>query len=125
MTTSPKLILEPGRAKDVGIRSLCYKVKCDSEQDMTFSVVFEPAPYLKKGEMQDNAVQINYGYSVIYVVPAKKSDMKYSITRHGRSLEILNQGNTLLTFVVDCCKSDNEVDCRNPRTGNLWAIKKV
>lgn len=124
MTTSPKLILEPGRAKDVGIRSLCYKVKCDSEQDMTFSVVFEPAPYLKKGEVQDNAVQVNYGYSVIYVVPAKKSDMKYSLTRHGRSLEILNQGNTLLTFVVDRCKSDNEVDCRTQERVISGRLKK-
>ncbi|WP_265420936.1 fimbrial biogenesis chaperone [Aeromonas salmonicida] len=112
MTTNPKLILEPGRAKDVGIRSLCYKVKCESENDMTFSVVFEPAPYLKKGEEQDNAVQVNYGYSVIYVVPAKTSKMKYSITRKGRSLEILNQGNTMFTFVIDRCKSDNVANCR-------------
>ncbi|MGT4070539.1 UNVERIFIED_CONTAM: hypothetical protein I5919_17120 [Aeromonas hydrophila] len=112
MTTSPKLILEPGRAKDVGIRSLCYKVKCDSDSDMVFSVVFEPAPYLQKGEKHDNAVQVNYGYSVIYVIPAKTSEMKYSITRRGRSLEIFNQGNTMLTFVIDRCKSDNVANCR-------------
>ncbi|QWZ78087.1 hypothetical protein [Aeromonas sp. FDAARGOS 1419] len=113
MTTSPQLILEPGRTKDVGIRSLCYKVKCESDKDMTFSVVFEPAPYLKKGEQQENAVQVNYGYSVIYVVPAKTSKMQYSITRKGRTLEILNQGNTMLTFVIDRCKSDNVVNCRS------------
>ncbi|HAT2491957.1 TPA: hypothetical protein I8220_003590 [Aeromonas hydrophila] len=112
MTTNPKLILEPGRAKDVGIRSLCHKTKCESDKDMTFSVVFEPAPYLKKGEEQENAVQVNYGYSVIYVVPAIKSDMKYSIKRQGRSVEIFNQGNTMLTFVIDRCKTDKVTNCR-------------
>lgn len=112
MTTSPKLILEPGRTKDVGVRSLCYKVKCDSDRDMTFSVVFEPAPYLKKGEAQTSAVQVNYGYSVIYVIPAKKSEMQYTISRNGKSIEIFNKGNTMLTFVLDRCKTDNKTNCR-------------
>lgn len=112
MTTAPKLILEPGRIKDVGIRSLCYKVKCDSNKDMTFSVTFEPSPYLKPGEERDNAVQINYGYSVIYVVPAKKSDMKYNITRSGKTLKIFNHGNTMLTFLIDNCNVNKVAECR-------------
>ena len=76
MTTNPKLILEPGRAKDVGIRSLCYKVKCESDKDMTFSVVFEPAPYLKKVDEHNNSVQVKYGYTVICVVPLKTHKTK-------------------------------------------------
>lgn len=124
MTTNPKLILEPSRSKDVGIRSLCYKVKCQSDKDMTFSVVFEPAPYLNKGETQESAVQVNYGYSVIFVVPAVKSEMKYNIVRKGRSLEIFNTGNTMLTFVVDRCKSDNAVDCRTQERVIAGRLKK-
>ncbi|MCU7965034.1 hypothetical protein Q4Q54_07825 [Shewanella sp. SP2S2-4] len=112
MTTSPKLILEPSRVKDVGIRSLCHKVKCDKTKDRTFSIVFEPSPYLKKGEEQENAVQVNYGYSVIYVVPAEKSDMQYSIKRNGSVIEIFNKGNTMLTFVIDRCSMDKTMDCR-------------
>lgn len=124
MTTNPKLILEPGRAKDVGIRSLCYKVQCQAESDMVFSLVFEPAPYLKKGESQENAVQVNYGYSVIYVIPAKKSDMKYQVTRKGTSLEIYNKGNTMLTFVIDRCNTDKVVDCRTQERVIAGRVKK-
>lgn len=45
-------------------------------------------------------------------MPAIKSDMKYSIKRQGRSVEIFNQGNTMLTFVIDRCKTDKVTNCR-------------
>lgn len=127
MTTHPKLILEPGREKEVGVRSMCNRTQCESDHDMVFSVTFAPSPYLKKGEQKDEqAVQINYGYSVVYVIPTKQGKMAYRISRNKNMLEVFNQGNTMLSLVIDECSETDKVQCRMQEhviNGRLRSIK--
>ncbi|WP_240998157.1 hypothetical protein [Vibrio owensii] len=48
--THPKMILESGRQKQVGVRSLCGN-KCDFSEDQYYLVSFEPSPYDPEGKI--------------------------------------------------------------------------
>lgn len=101
-TTHPRLILESGRIKDVGIRSLCTDT-CDFSRDQAFVVAFEPRPYVPEGEETPNGVRINYGYAPLFIIPAAKSDVKYNIVNKGNVMEVFNQGNTLIKLSINYC----------------------
>lgn len=101
-TTHPRLILESGRTKDVGIRSLCTDT-CDFSRDQNFIIAFEPRPYVPEGEEAPSGVRINYGYAPLFIIPAAKSEMKYNIVNKGNSIEVFNQGNTLMKLAINYC----------------------
>lgn len=46
--TYQKLILKPGEAKDIGIRSLCHNTTCDNSKDLMFMLSFIPSKYESK-----------------------------------------------------------------------------
>ena len=93
--THPKMILEAGRQKQVGVRSLCGS-KCDFTQDQYFLVSFEPSPYDPEGKSK-SAVVINFGYRPLFVIPAKKQNIDYTISLENGQLFINNKGNSFYT----------------------------
>jgi len=109
-TTQPKLILDPHRTKNIGVRSLCAE-SCDTSKDQVYRVEFTPSVYYKKGEKQESAVNFNYGYAPIFVIPAAKSDIKYTIENKGKTLRIKNDGNTFLKIHVNQCTSEVTTGC--------------
>lgn len=109
-TTQPKLILDPHRTKNVGIRSLCSE-SCDTSKDQAYRIEFTPSIYYKDGEKQESAVNFNYGYAPIFIIPAEKSDIKYTIENKGKTLRVKNSGNTFLKIHVDQCTSEITTGC--------------
>ncbi|WP_320204289.1 hypothetical protein [Vibrio campbellii] len=108
--THPKMILEAGRQKQVGIRSLCGS-KCDFTQDQYFLVSFEPSPYDPEGKSK-SAVVINFGYRPLFVIPAKKQNIDYTISLENGKLLINNKGNSFIRAYVDECSDKVTEDCK-------------
>ncbi|WP_366777434.1 hypothetical protein [Vibrio owensii] len=107
--THPKMILEAGRQKQVGVRSLCGS-KCDFTQDQYFLVSFEPSPYDPEGKSK-SAVVINFGYRPLFVIPAKKQNIDYTISLESGQLFINNKGNSFIRAYIDECTDDITEDC--------------
>ncbi|HIF9499097.1 TPA: hypothetical protein ACX6S1_001863 [Photobacterium damselae] len=109
--TQNKLILDANREKKVGIRALCAD-GCDRSKDSVFAVKFLPQPYFKKGEKPKSAVNINYGYEPIFVIPAKNPDYKYDIIRNDNYIIVNNKSNSLIKVLVNQCKDKSiNVNC--------------
>ncbi|MEZ8822160.1 MULTISPECIES: hypothetical protein [Vibrio] len=107
-TTQNKLVLHSGESNNVGIRSLCYNVTCDSSRDLMFFVTFMPSPYRDPGDSSDmsSAMQLNYGFSPVFIIPTDKPDIKYKINRTDDNLVVENKSNTLIYVSVNSCDND-------------------
>ncbi|MDQ2164979.1 MULTISPECIES: hypothetical protein [Vibrio] len=112
ITTAPKLIIEPGVSKDIGIRALCDPERCARDKDLMFSIAFEPSPYFEEGESQQSFVTINYGYASLFVIPTTQPKISYTLTNQGDYLLAKNTGNTILNLVIDQCTSTVKNNCR-------------
>ncbi|MFG0729026.1 hypothetical protein [Photobacterium damselae] len=110
-TSSPKLVLEKSRTKDIGIRALCDPKLCAKEKDLMFSLSFIPAPYYPDGE-EHQGVRINYGYAPLYIIPTPNGKIDYSIKNNGASVVVNNKGNTLIQLTFDNCKNSKQIQCR-------------
>lgn len=110
--TAPKLILESGRVRQVGVRSLCAS-NCQFEQDRVYQITFSPVPYVAEGEepAEGGALNINFGYSPYFIIPAKESDVGYKMTYDGKSIHATNTGNTYVRFMVSQCTSNTQTEC--------------
>ena len=108
--THPKMIVEPGREKNVGVRSLCGS-KCDFSNDQYFFVRFEPSPYdpevNKKSEVSNN-----FGYRPIFVIPANKQKIDFSIVVKNDELVVENNGNTFIKAHIDQCNDKVNSECQ-------------
>ncbi|MHA6607619.1 hypothetical protein ACVA6G_19295 [Photobacterium damselae] len=109
--TKTKLILEPKRVKNIGIRSLCSD-GCDRTHDTVFAIKFLPTPYLK-GDEKQASVTINYGYEPIFVIPASSPKYKYKIERKDDRVLIENSGNSLLRIFIDQCNEKVKKNCNS------------
>lgn len=107
--THPKMIVESGRQKQVGVRSLCGN-KCDFSEDQYYLVSFEPSPYDPEGKMK-SAVTINFGYRPLFVIPAKTQKIDYSVSLSDGKLHINNTGNSFIRAYVDQCTDTVKEDC--------------
>ncbi|WP_217540368.1 hypothetical protein [Vibrio metschnikovii] len=112
ITTIPKLIIEPGISKDIGIRALCEPETCARDKDLMFSIAFEPSPYFEEGESQQSLVTINYGYATLFIIPATQPEISYTLKNKGDYILAKNTGNTLLNLVIDQCSSRVTSNCR-------------
>ncbi|HIF5636115.1 TPA: hypothetical protein ACX3DH_003818 [Vibrio parahaemolyticus] len=110
----PKLIIEPGLQKNVGIRSLCVN-ECDFEKDHVYQVNFAPSPY-SENEGEVPVVALNVGYAPLYIIPAKESKISYSIENRGSTLHVNNTGNTFIRVGIDQCDDKVTRDCRTAFT---------
>ena len=110
MVTKPKLILDPFRTKNVGVRSLCAK-SCNVSTDQVYRVQFTPSIYYHNGEKQESAVNFNYGFAPIFVIPAQKSEINYTIENKGKMLRVKNEGNTFLKIHIDQCTANVTTKC--------------
>ncbi|WP_260869887.1 hypothetical protein [Vibrio chagasii] len=113
--THPRLVLRPGEEKDVGIRSLCHNTSCDNSKDLMFMLPFTPSRYKEEGEKL-HGVEINYGFSPIYIIPTTKPSLDYKIYNQGENLRIDNKSNTLIYVDVNSCNIDNNVQCKQKFT---------
>lgn len=113
--THPKLVLKQGEEKDVGIRSLCHNTSCDNSKDLMFMLPFTPSRYKKEGD-KIHGVEINYGFSPVYIIPTTEPIFNYSIYNQGESLRIDNNSNTLIDVYVDSCIEDNNTQCKQKFT---------
>ncbi|MDQ9091300.1 hypothetical protein RC083_06805 [Pseudoalteromonas haloplanktis] len=108
--THPKLILEPGRTKQVGVRSLCSK-ECSFSEDHVYKVLFEPTPYDPEGKLESK-VSVNFGYAPLFIIPAQESKINYSIQHLGDQLMIDNTGNTYIRVVINECSNEVTQGCK-------------
>lgn len=113
--THPKLVLRPGEEKDVGIRSLCHNTSCDNSKDLMFMLPFTPSHYKENGE-RTQGVEINYGFSPVYILPTTNPKFDYSIYNQGDTLRIDNNSNTLIDVYVNSCTTDNNKQCKQKFT---------
>ncbi|MGI9887512.1 hypothetical protein [Vibrio chagasii] len=113
--THPSLVLRPGEEKDVGIRSLCHNTSCDNSKDLMFMLPFSPSRYKEGGE-KNKGVEINYGFSPVYILPTTKPIFDYYIYNNGESLRIDNNSNTLIDVYVNSCTTDNDTQCKQKFT---------
>lgn len=112
ITTTPRLIIEPGVSKDIGIRALCDPDSCAHDKDLMFSIVFEPSPYFEDSVSSQSSVMINYGYASLFIIPAKNQNISYTLVNRGEYILARNTGNTLLNLVIDQCSSIVKNNCR-------------
>ncbi|MDN3628129.1 hypothetical protein [Vibrio lentus] len=113
--THPRLVLKPGEEKDVGIRSLCHNTSCDNSKDLMFMLPFTPSRYKEEGE-KIHGVEINYGFSPVYIILTTMPNFDYNIYNQGEDLRIDNKSNTLIYVDVNSCNIDNKVQCKQKFT---------
>ncbi|ELA9298412.1 hypothetical protein ACOIXT_004432 [Vibrio parahaemolyticus] len=113
--TYQKLVLNPGEAKDIGIRSLCHNTTCDNSQDIMFMLSFIPSKY-QEGEKGKSGVEINYGFAPVYIIPTTQPTFDYDIINHGKTLEVKNRSNTMINIFVDSCDTQVTKQCRQKFT---------
>ncbi|HAS6221199.1 hypothetical protein ABRZ68_12025 [Vibrio vulnificus] len=109
--TNYRLIMKPGEIKDIGIRSLCNNVSCDTSRDLMFSLPFIPSTYVEAGE-QVSDMNVNFGFSPVYIIPAVEAKIDYDIHRDGNELVINNKSNTLINIYVNACSSKVDSQCK-------------
>ncbi|AWK84141.1 hypothetical protein BST98_19380 [Photobacterium damselae] len=107
--TQSKVIVEPQRVKNIGVRSLCSE-GCDRSKDTVYALKFLPTPYTKDGEKK-KSVTINYGYEALFVIPAKKPEYKYNIKRVGDDILFENRGNSLIRVSINQCNGKRKSSC--------------
>ncbi|HIF9253994.1 TPA: hypothetical protein ACX6Q7_001300 [Photobacterium damselae] len=107
--TQNKVIVEPLRTKNIGIRSLCSD-GCNREKDTVFAVKFLPSPYSKDNEKKVS-ININYGYESLFVIPASKPEYKYTIERRGDDIYVKNTSNSFIRVLVDQCNKNVTENC--------------
>lgn len=112
--THPKMILEPGTTKQVGIRSLCGK-SCDFSRDHVYQVNFSPEPYAET-DAEKPSVAINVGYAPLFIIPAEKQDIKYSVKNLGDKIYVENTGNSFVRLGVTMCSQTKTKNCRTAFT---------
>ncbi|MGL5027574.1 MAG: hypothetical protein ACRC6P_16560 [Shewanella oncorhynchi] len=108
--SNPKLILEAGRSKQVGVRSLCGQT-CDFTRDHVYQINFVPTPYSEDGGVAP-IVAVNIGYAPLYIIPALKQDVKFNIKNLGDKIYVENTGNTFFRLGIDQCSLSITKDCR-------------
>ncbi|EFP96071.1 hypothetical protein [Vibrio caribbeanicus] len=108
--THPKMIVEPGREKNVGVRSLCG-TKCDFSNDQYFFVSFEPSNYDPEGKIKSE-VSNNFGYRPIFVIPANKQKIDFSVIVKDDELVMENKGNTFIKAHIDQCNDKVNSECQ-------------
>lgn len=108
--THPKMIVELGREKNVGVRSLCG-TKCDFSNDQYFFVSFEPSNYDPESKKK-SGVDTDFGYRPIFVIPANKQRIDYSIIVKNDELVMENKGNTFIKAHIDQCNNKVNSECQ-------------
>ncbi|HIF9171046.1 TPA: hypothetical protein ACX6PO_003827 [Photobacterium damselae] len=107
--TQNRFILESGMKKLIGVRALCGD-SCDSSKDSIYAVQFTPTPYTKDGKPK-KGVSISYGYESIFIIPAKKKNISYTITKKGSVVHLKNDSNTTLEVFFNQCSAMFKSDC--------------
>lgn len=107
--TQSKVIVEPKRVKNIGVRSLCSE-SCDRTKDTVYAIKFLPSPYRKDGETKPS-VTINYGYEALFVIPAKNPEYKYNIKRVRDDVLFENKSNSLIRVSINQCNGQRKSNC--------------
>lgn len=107
--TQNKFVLDPGMRKIIGVRALCAD-SCDQNKDSIYAVQFTPSPYKKDGTT-GNGVSINYGYESVFIIPAKKKAISYSMIKKGSIVNMKNDSNTTLQVFFNQCSAMFKSDC--------------
>ncbi|MGC9459338.1 hypothetical protein [Vibrio genomosp. F10] len=113
--THQKLVLKPGEEKAVGVRSLCYNTTCDGSRDLMFMLPFAPSKYNPEGE-EVSGIEINYGFSPVYIIPTTNPIYSYEIFNNGETLTVKNDSNTMLSVFVNNCDEKITSNCRQKFT---------
>ncbi|WHT05026.1 hypothetical protein [Vibrio parahaemolyticus] len=106
----PKLIIEPGIQRNVGIRSLCIN-ECGFDEDHVYQINFAPSPY-SENEGEAPIVALNVGYAPLYIIPAKESKVSYDLEYKDDSIHVKNTGNTFIRIGIDQCGESINRECR-------------
>ncbi len=121
--TSPKLILEAGRVKQVGVRSLCGS-ECDFATDRVYQITFSPVPYVQDPKkVTEPNLTINFGYAPLFIIPAKESHVEYQMTYKGNTVHVENTGNTYIRFMISKCTDDLKSKCQATYTSLSGRVK--
>ena len=106
--THQRLVLRPGEEKEVGIRSLCHNATCDNSKDLMFMLSFSPSRY---DSQTTGGVEMNYGFSPVYIIPTTNPYYSYELFNNGDSLTVENNSNTMINVFVDACDVNKKEQC--------------
>lgn len=110
-TTRSKVVLQPGESRNIGIRSLCRNTTCDKSKDLMFFITFMPSLYrdVDKGDAM-KTMQINYGFSPVFIIPTNEYHLDYSIENTGDSINVSNKSNTMINVALNNCNSKSSTN---------------
>ncbi|WMN88900.1 pilus assembly protein [Vibrio parahaemolyticus] len=111
--TPPQVILKPEQQKTIKFHYLCENKdsngECVTDKDHIYAVDMSPVPY---SEGQESSVAIAFGYRTYFLIPATKLDISYDLNRKGSDkFEFDNKSNTMLTVVLNSCKTKFKNEC--------------
>lgn len=114
-----KFVLMPNESKIayVNTNKCANNQACKRDKDAVFTVSFVPQVYVPEGSEVQSNVGIMFGFSPNFVLPADQPDVRYTLDvqtgKNQDSLTVTNNGNTLVTVIVDQCKQvhDKDADC--------------
>ncbi len=113
LLTPPQIILKPEQQKTVKFHYLCDEKdnngECITNKDHIYAIDMSPVPY---SEGQQSSVAIAFGYRTYFLIPATKMNISYDLTRKGNDkFEFNNKSNTMLTVVLNTCKTKFKNEC--------------
>ncbi|BAJ02983.1 fimbrial biogenesis chaperone [Shewanella violacea] len=103
-TKPSKLVIEPNMVKEIQVESICG-AKCGTDRDRVYQINIQPVSYSTDGKEQSK-IDMLFGFSPYYIVPAKESKIKYHLDYKGEIITAKNSGNTLINIVIDQCEKD-------------------
>lgn len=103
-TKPSKLVIEPSMVKEIQVESICGE-RCDTDKDQVYQINIQPVSYSTEGEAQSK-INMLFGFSPYYIVPAKVSKVKYLLDYKGETITATNSGNTMIDIVIDQCDKD-------------------
>ncbi|MGF1873324.1 hypothetical protein [Photobacterium indicum] len=103
VTKPSKVVIEPKMIKELMVEEVCGQ-QCSSARDRVYQIDITPVSYETKGGSKQNKVNMLFGFAPYYIVPAKESNVQYSLGFDGRTLNVSNSGNTLIKMVINQCE---------------------
>lgn len=107
-TKPSKLVIEPNMVKEIQVESICGE-RCDTDKDQVYQINIQPVSYSTEGKQQSK-INMLFGFSPYYIVPAKVSKVEYLLDYKGDTITAKNSGNTMIDIVIDQCDKDGIID---------------
>lgn len=109
-----KIVIEPKMVKELMIEDICGS-RCSNNKDRVYKIDITPVSYETKDTVHKNNVSMLFGFAPYYIIPAKTSDVDYTLKYNGTTIKASNSGNTLIKLVIDQCKGKTDKELESLR----------